>query len=54
MVLITKSGEKRICREHRIAFDGRRCPKCEAFRRMVYEASIRALDHAKASKNRTA
>lgn len=43
MTLLTKFGEKRICREHRIAFSARRCPKCEAFRRMVYEASIRAL-----------
>ena len=36
MFLISKSGTKRVCREHRIAFTGRKCPKCEAAKRSPY------------------
>ena len=37
MFLIDKSGTRKVCREHRVAFKGK-CPDCEALKRASDEA----------------
>lgn len=43
--VIDRKGERvrRVCAEHLVTFAGKRCPKCAAWERTIYEQSMWAL-----------